>query len=200
MSDLSRDKELERMCQEIICLSLKAQQLKDRRDVLSVLIDFRSRTNVTNKAEDAKEQSEIRQIDQELQKIFEKKKELQDAHDKMSNHGIKTHDYITSLEGVPVLPVDFVESPPSTPAPEVILDIERLPPCPSQTQCPHCREFITTEISTSIGEAACLACVTLSVFGCVAGCCLLPFCIANCKDIKHKCPKCRSSIVTIKKL
>uniref|UniRef100_A0A8C7W2P6 LITAF domain-containing protein n=1 Tax=Oncorhynchus mykiss TaxID=8022 RepID=A0A8C7W2P6_ONCMY len=81
-------------------------------------------------------------------------------------------------------------------APEVILDIQKLPPCSSQTQCPQCRQFITTEIVTSFNTIL----SGLFSFSCVAGCCLIPFCIDNFKDVTHRCPKCRSSIITIKKL
>ncbi|XP_034150930.1 cell death-inducing p53-target protein 1 homolog isoform X2 [Esox lucius] len=187
---------------DMVSLSLKIQQLHDRRDMLKVLQEFRNRSNL-NSTVGSKEQAEIQQIDQELQELFQKKRELQETEDKVYNHMRTKEDYITSMGGVSVLPdpsVVYVEAPPSIPAPEVILDIMKLPPVSSRTQCPECRQFITTEIVTSIGDAACLACVTISLFGCVAGCCLIPFCIDNFKDVTHRCPRCRSSIITIKKL
>lgn len=44
-------------------------------------------------------------------------------------------------------------------------------------------------------------CCSCSFFcSCVAGCCLIPFCLDRFKSTTHRCPKCRSSIKTIKKL
>uniref|UniRef100_A0A4W6C4F6 LITAF domain-containing protein n=1 Tax=Lates calcarifer TaxID=8187 RepID=A0A4W6C4F6_LATCA len=85
-------------------------------------------------------------------------------------------------------------------APTVILDVDKLPPCPCRTQCPECRQFIVTETFTSVSSVTWLVCIMTALIGCVAGCCLIPFCLDRFKSTTHRCPKCRSSIKTIKKL
>ncbi|KAJ7992479.1 hypothetical protein DPEC_G00279110 [Dallia pectoralis] len=198
--------DLDKISQEINSLSLKTEQLQERRDMLKVLQDFRNRSNINSTAEASNEQTEIQHVEKELQELFMKKSELMKTQDQLSHHIRQKDDYITSQGGVLVLPhlpdvsLVYVEAPPPIPAPEVILDIQKLPATSSQTQCPECRQFITTEIVTSISDLACLVCFTMSLCGCVLGCCLIPFCIDNLKDVTHRCPRCRSSIITIKKL
>ncbi|XP_036407995.1 lipopolysaccharide-induced tumor necrosis factor-alpha factor homolog isoform X1 [Megalops cyprinoides] len=101
---------------------------------------------------------------------------------------------------LPPVPDIMVAPPPPMPAPQVILDPKNLPAHPSQTQCPSCHQFITTEIITKVGTVTWLACIMSAMLGCVAGCCFIPFCISNFKDIIHQCPKCRTKIHTIPKL
>ncbi|XP_075894932.1 lipopolysaccharide-induced tumor necrosis factor-alpha factor homolog [Nelusetta ayraudi] len=81
----------------------------------------------------------------------------------------------------------------------MILDLDKFPAHPCQTQCPECRQFVTTETSTSVSSVTCLICFMTALIGCVAGCCLIPFCCDRFKDITHTCPKCRVCIHTIKK-
>uniref|UniRef100_A0A3Q0TD83 LITAF domain-containing protein n=1 Tax=Amphilophus citrinellus TaxID=61819 RepID=A0A3Q0TD83_AMPCI len=80
----------------------------------------------------------------------------------------------------------------------VILDLKKLPTTPCRTQCPECRQFVTTETYTSVSSVTWLVfCFCLSNS---SGCCLIPFCIDKFKSVTHRCPKCRTSIQTIKKL
>uniref|UniRef100_A0A671SCT2 LITAF domain-containing protein n=1 Tax=Sinocyclocheilus anshuiensis TaxID=1608454 RepID=A0A671SCT2_9TELE len=85
-------------------------------------------------------------------------------------------------------------------APQVILDVEQLPRHSARTQCPFCRQYITTDVTTKAGSAAYIVCLISILFCCIAGCCVIPFCMDRCKDVVHKCPKCRSHIKTCKKL
>lgn len=190
---------------ELNKLSFKREQLNDRRNVLTSLHDFKNHVHSACKEWSLDEQVEIDCIDRELRELDKKKRELQECHDKFQLKQ-KEDATFTGWNGVSVLPrssesiMIFVEAPPTIPAPKVILDITKLPPFPSQTQCPECRQFVTTETEFSIGSVACLACVLLAMIGCLAGCCLFPFCFKNCKDVTHKCPKCRSCIYKITKL
>uniref|UniRef100_A0A8D2ZV65 LITAF domain-containing protein n=2 Tax=Scophthalmus maximus TaxID=52904 RepID=A0A8D2ZV65_SCOMX len=68
------------------------------------------------------------------------------------------------------------------------------------TQCPECRQYIMTETFSSISSVTWLLCFITAGIGCMAGCCLLPFCIDQFKSITHRCPKCRTLITTIKRL
>uniref|UniRef100_A0A671SEA9 LITAF domain-containing protein n=1 Tax=Sinocyclocheilus anshuiensis TaxID=1608454 RepID=A0A671SEA9_9TELE len=70
----------------------------------------------------------------------------------------------------------------------------------TRTQCPFCRQYITTDVTTKAGSAAYIVCLISILFCCIAGCCVIPFCMDRCKDVVHKCPKCRSHIKTCKKL
>uniref|UniRef100_A0A669DEC1 LITAF domain-containing protein n=1 Tax=Oreochromis niloticus TaxID=8128 RepID=A0A669DEC1_ORENI len=84
--------------------------------------------------------------------------------------------------------------------PEVILELDKLPAAPCRTQCPECRQFITTETFSSVSSVTWLVCIMTALIGCAAGCCLIPFCMDRFKSTNHRCPKCRTLIKTIKKL
>lgn len=205
MAGHSKDLELERISMELNKLSFKKEQLIDRRNVLTVLHEFKNQMNCASTERSLDDQVEIDCINGELRELEEMKKELQECYD-MHQPKQKKDDNCIGWNGVSVLPhrpepfMIFIEAPPTIPAPKVILDITKLPPFPSQTQCPECRQFVTTETNFSIGNVACLACVLLATIGCLAGCCLLPFYFKTCKDVTHKCPKCRSCIYKITKL
>ncbi|XP_062264013.1 lipopolysaccharide-induced tumor necrosis factor-alpha factor homolog isoform X1 [Platichthys flesus] len=94
----------------------------------------------------------------------------------------------------------YITPPPSTPAPIVILEAEDLPACPCRTQCPECRQYIVTETSKSISSVTWLVCFMTAMIGCVAGCCLIPFCMESFKSTTHRCPRCRTVINIVKKL
>uniref|UniRef100_A0A672QK05 Cell death-inducing p53-target protein 1 n=1 Tax=Sinocyclocheilus grahami TaxID=75366 RepID=A0A672QK05_SINGR len=81
-----------------------------------------------------------------------------------------------------------------------VLQGEMFQAAPVQTVCPHCQQPIITCISHDIGLTNTLICMFCFFVGCIAGCCVIPFCMDGCKDIVHKCPKCRSHIKTCKKL
>lgn len=50
-------------------------------------------------------------------------------------------------------------------APAVILDLEKLPPCPSRTQCPECRQFIMTETFSTVSSVTWLVCLMTALIG-----------------------------------
>lgn len=63
-------------------------------------------------------------------------------------------------------------------------------------RCHGCGEVVATEIRKNMGDAAWILCCLSAMFGCVAGCCLIPFLIDSLKDVNHCCPNCRSHIHT----
>ncbi|XP_040013900.1 lipopolysaccharide-induced tumor necrosis factor-alpha factor homolog [Xiphias gladius] len=157
----------------------------------------------------ASKQCEIDSIDDKLKQLTDRRAELQNSCNAILNakdkKSIKEVSHSPNQTIVPDAPdsgpnIFYVEAPPTTPAPKVILDVENLPPCPCRTQCPQCRQYIVTETSTSVSSVTWLVCVITAFIGCVAGCCLIPFCLDRFKSITHRCPKCRTSIHTIKKL
>ncbi|KAK9978036.1 hypothetical protein ABG768_019810 [Culter alburnus] len=183
------DEHLSSIDEELNKLSFRRQQLTDRRNVLAILIQFK-RNNGQNEQQYSKETGELQKIDEELKVLSDRKIELE----KEQEAGSHLIDTTRSSSVV------FVDNPPSFPAPQVILDVKQLPRHSSQTQCQFCRQFVTTEVMTKAGSVTYLMCFISIVFCCIAGCCLIPFCVDSCKDVTHKCPKCRSNIHTCKKL
>ncbi|CAF1286941.1 unnamed protein product [Rotaria sordida] len=61
---------------------------------------------------------------------------------------------------------------------------------PVQCVCPRCGAHIVTRAEKTTGLFTWLLCGGLVVFGCVLGCCLIPFCIDSAKDTVHYCPNC----------
>ncbi|XP_048846811.1 lipopolysaccharide-induced tumor necrosis factor-alpha factor homolog isoform X2 [Brienomyrus brachyistius] len=182
-------------------LVVRQQQLRDRHNLLVMLEDFRSNGPLKRKGSDANKNSELEKIKQEMKELEEKEEQLR----RQGNKTRKEEDIqnVINMGGVPVLPASIdaiIAAPPPGPAPQIILDVDNLPPAPSNTMCPSCHQYIITETVTRVGSTAWLVCIMSAMVGCVLGCCLLPFCTNCFKDIVHKCPKCRSQIHVCKKL
>uniref|UniRef100_A0AAQ4RG84 LITAF domain-containing protein n=1 Tax=Gasterosteus aculeatus aculeatus TaxID=481459 RepID=A0AAQ4RG84_GASAC len=64
------------------------------------------------------------------------------------------------------------------------------------TKCPSCDEVVLTETRSKVGEGKWLVCFLCVLSGCVAGCCLIPFCMSRLSTIQHQCPKCHAEIHT----
>ncbi|XP_069381506.1 lipopolysaccharide-induced tumor necrosis factor-alpha factor-like [Paralichthys olivaceus] len=207
----SSEREQGRMLTEQNNLSLKRRQLLERKQILCVFQKFRNRVEFGQTEEAASAQQEIDSIDDKLRELSEKEAELQNSHDTIlsadykENHVEKvtlntTSQMIPPIEPTSAINVFYVEAPPSSPAPKVILDTGHLPSYPSRTQCPDCRQYVVTETTTSVSSVTWMVCFMTAMLGCVAGCCLLPFCLDKFKSTSHKCPKCRTLIATNKKL
>merc|ERR1711953_189307 len=67
---------------------------------------------------------------------------------------------------------------------------------PVPTVCPHCSQTVTTKTEYKNGLATWLICGGCALFGCWLGCCLIPFCVNDMKDVVHECPKCGKVITT----
>ncbi|XP_033998474.1 U11/U12 small nuclear ribonucleoprotein 25 kDa protein isoform X3 [Trematomus bernacchii] len=175
----SSESELNKISTELKHLSLKRQQLLERKKLQCIFQELQNRVQLEQPEEGDPYQHEIDSIDDKLNQLAERKAELQKNHDNM----VYGNDEKNSLK-----------------APTVILDLENLPPRPTRTQCPECEQFITTETFTSISSVTWLMCFMTALIGCIAGCCLIPFCMDRFKSTTHRCPKCRTSIITIKQL
>jgi len=66
--------------------------------------------------------------------------------------------------------------------------------------CPSCRATVTTTTVYEAGGLCWLICFGCLFFGLWLGCCLIPFCINECKDVVHKCPNCNALIGKYKRL
>ncbi|KAM8845518.1 lipopolysaccharide-induced tumor necrosis factor-alpha factor-like isoform 3-T3 [Spinachia spinachia] len=145
-------------------------------------------------------------LDDQLGQLTERRAELQRLHDHIlrardANTGVvPAPRQIVSDVPLPVTTIFHVQSPPDFPAPTVILDVATLPDRPSRTQCPECKQFIVTETFHSVSSVTWMMCFLVATLGCVAGCCLLPFCMDSCKSTTHRCPRCRTAVRTIKRL
>jgi lipopolysaccharide-induced tumor necrosis factor-alpha factor len=75
-----------------------------------------------------------------------------------------------------------------------------------RTSCPHCHADIATTVEYESGTMTWLVCgiivlVGLLVFWCaLLGCCFIPFCINDCKDVIHSCPACKQTLSRVRRL
>uniref|UniRef100_UPI0037E99F06 lipopolysaccharide-induced tumor necrosis factor-alpha factor homolog n=1 Tax=Semicossyphus pulcher TaxID=241346 RepID=UPI0037E99F06 len=199
--------ETKRIVKELKQLSLKRHQLQERKKIQCLFEELRNRAEFGQTEEASSSQKEIYSIDAQLQQLTEKKAKLQQSLANSSNaEDEKNHEKEVSFpsSSKPAPPpssnVLYVEAPPTFPAPTVHLDLNNLPMCPCRTQCPECRQFVETETFTSVNSGTWMMCFMIAMMGCVAGCCLIPFCTKNFKSTTHRCPLCRTSIQTIKKV
>ncbi|XP_051958958.1 UBA-like domain-containing protein 1 isoform X2 [Xyrauchen texanus] len=83
---------------------------------------------------------------------------------------------------------------PSPDPPVKTIPLDDLPMTSATVKCPFCKKIVDTEVRYKIGSNAFLFCCLLSVVGCLAGCCFIPFCMNRFKDIAHKCPSCSKDV------
>ena len=96
------------------------------------------------------------------------------------------------MPGVPQ-PVVYAQPPVPAPMPAPVQPLH-LGPGSVMCVCPACHATITTTTVYEAGGLCWLVCLLLCIFGFVLGCCLIPFCINDCKDVVHKCPNCNALI------
>ncbi|XP_029945942.1 uncharacterized protein LOC115387383 isoform X4 [Salarias fasciatus] len=154
----------------------------------------------------AHSQQEIDHIGEKLKQLSAKKTELKKTFDNLcsAEDTKKEKEVVVEVDeeqeadaGVPGsgMNVFHVETP-EIPAPAEVVDVENLPRRPCRSQCPECGQVILTETSASVSTDTWLLCVSAAAIGCVAGCCLIPFCFDRFKSVTHNCPMCRTSIKT----
>ncbi|XP_062303695.1 lipopolysaccharide-induced tumor necrosis factor-alpha factor homolog isoform X1 [Osmerus eperlanus] len=71
---------------------------------------------------------------------------------------------------------------------------------PVHTHCPACAQMVVTRLEHNPGTMAWLTCAGLFIFGCIYGCCLIPFCLDGLKDVTHRCPNCSKPLGVYKRL
>ncbi|XP_006867310.1 PREDICTED: lipopolysaccharide-induced tumor necrosis factor-alpha factor homolog [Chrysochloris asiatica] len=71
---------------------------------------------------------------------------------------------------------------------------------PLQTTCPYCGSNVITVTSHVPGVITWLLCTGLFLFGCVLGCCLIPFFISGLMDVRHSCPVCHQQLFYFRRL
>merc|ERR1712131_113543 len=76
----------------------------------------------------------------------------------------------------------------------VIIQQPRFGTQPVLVQCPYCQQQGMTKVEHESGLGTWLICGGMCLFGLSLGCCLIPFCINDLKDARHKCPNCKRTI------
>lgn len=71
---------------------------------------------------------------------------------------------------------------------------------PVQMSCPSCNKMVVSKLTYNSGTLTWLSCGSLCLLGCVAGCCLIPFCVNALQDVDHHCPNCQTLLGTYKRL
>ncbi|XP_053711092.1 lipopolysaccharide-induced tumor necrosis factor-alpha factor-like [Synchiropus splendidus] len=69
---------------------------------------------------------------------------------------------------------------------------------PSTVHCPHCQEWVTTDVTCTPQKIAWVLCFVLIVMGFICGVCLFPFCTKSLQNFHHHCPQCGKLIYTYK--
>ncbi|CAF1403066.1 unnamed protein product [Rotaria magnacalcarata] len=57
--------------------------------------------------------------------------------------------------------------------------------------CTNCHSLVKTRVKHTSGLLVWLLAIILFFLGCVCGCCLIPFCVPEIKNIQHYCPRCK---------
>uniref|UniRef100_A0A2S2N7C6 Lipopolysaccharide-induced tumor necrosis factor-alpha factor n=1 Tax=Schizaphis graminum TaxID=13262 RepID=A0A2S2N7C6_SCHGA len=73
---------------------------------------------------------------------------------------------------------------------ELITTVVPVGPHSTRMVCSNCRKEITTKIYKKPSTMAYITSLLCCVFGCFWGPCLIPFCMDQCLNVEHKCPKC----------
>ncbi|XP_050979859.1 lipopolysaccharide-induced tumor necrosis factor-alpha factor homolog isoform X2 [Labeo rohita] len=194
----------------------RRQQLQNRHQFLQEIQKKNNRIEEYLANEDGP--SELDRIEEELKLLEQKEKDLiQKKTQSLATHTDK--DPIQApFQGLYILPVSSTEIPPIIPVqeentetvsptieentepPDPPISLDDVTVSPAKVKCPTCQKIVTTEIHYKLGSNAFLFCCLLSVVGCLAGCCLVPFCMNRFKDVTHRCPSCHSHICSVDRI
>ncbi|XP_051529660.1 lipopolysaccharide-induced tumor necrosis factor-alpha factor-like isoform X2 [Myxocyprinus asiaticus] len=195
----------------------RRQQLQYRLEFLKAIQKKNNRLEESLANEEGP--SELERIEEELKLLEEKEKELLKKQnvstkvtpqptgkppDKDLGHDLlAVTDAKVKIQGLYVLPFSPSETitapyiPPqeeTTDPPVQTIPLDDLPMTTATVKCPFCQKIVDTEVRYKIGSNTFLFCCLLSVLGCLAGCCLVPFCTNRFKDVAHECPSCRKDV------
>ena len=65
---------------------------------------------------------------------------------------------------------------------------------PVQVTCPNCKASIETRVDSHTGIIQWLTAGGICLIGCWLGCCLIPLCVDDWRDVDHFCPNCNALV------
>jgi len=105
-----------------------------------------------------------------------------------------TAPIITAPGAAPPVMLPTTGAPHMVQGQTVIIQQPRFGTQPVLCQCPYCQQQVLTKVEHESGLGTWLICGGMCLFGLSLGCCLIPFCINDLKDARHKCPNCKRTI------
>uniref|UniRef100_A0AAV2LHL2 LITAF domain-containing protein n=1 Tax=Knipowitschia caucasica TaxID=637954 RepID=A0AAV2LHL2_KNICA len=83
---------------------------------------------------------------------------------------------------------------------QVVVVSQSLPTdSPGEMMCPQCRINVVTMTEYKVGTLSWLI-GGIIFLTCFLPFCWIPFCVPSCKDVKHTCPRCHTTIHVHKRL
>lgn len=73
-------------------------------------------------------------------------------------------------------------------------------PYPMRYTCPNCNAHVMTETHSTPGILTYVLSGALCFLAAYCCCCLIPFCVRECKDIEHRCPNCKHCLGLFKRI
>lgn len=73
-------------------------------------------------------------------------------------------------------------------------------PYPMRFTCPHCNAHVMTETHSTPGLLTYILSAGLCILAGYLLCCLVPWCVRECKDIEHRCPSCQHKLGLFKRI
>ncbi|TPP61043.1 Lipopolysaccharide-induced TNF-alpha factor [Fasciola gigantica] len=84
--------------------------------------------------------------------------------------------------------------------PTVCTQVVTFGPVPTAAYCTHCNQQVVTEVHYVTGALTWLLCAIIFFFTGPLFCFLIPFCVDDCKDAVHNCPRCNMTLGTYRRL
>ncbi|KAJ7984721.1 hypothetical protein DPEC_G00357690 [Dallia pectoralis] len=212
--------DLSGLSSQLAFIAYRRGLLHRRRIMLLKIKHFRNKSkgpeDVSSTVSFSEESSELEEVEQELLDLVEREKDIlqilinNNAETEAEHKPASDQSNTITCQGVYVLPPCGIQERVTLPtpksntpssqstsvAPEDIVDVKKLHNVPAIVRCPFCEQVVTTKTYRKIGSAPWILCFLSGILGCVAGCCLIPFCLNNLKDVYHSCPECHKKICT----